>query len=228
MENHITKKKRSGKSKVPKRVILPLTLNQGDPAGDLTHLPSGWESDKLQNQIYRVKQTVDKSTIVSSNAGAVLGAFNFQLSDTDNNANFTALYDQYRIVAVSARFRPMYTAQPLQNTAAVTSPVLYTVLDYDDSNAPASIAALREYQSCKETRYDENHIRNLKPRIAMAAYAGAFTSFANVSSQWIDAASPSVQHYAIKYGVPATTGAQAVEQVWTVECDYFLEFRQVR
>ncbi len=62
----------------------------------------------------------------------------------------------------------------------------------------------------------------LEPHLAIGAYSGAFTSFANTNStQWVDANSPSVQYYGVKYGWTNLGGAALNIRVYvkyTVEC----------
>jgi len=153
-------------------------------------------------------------------------AFNFQLSTFNGYTDFSATFDMYRLRAVSVRFDPMYKIGNLGTTNI--NPRLYTVIDYDDSNtiAPGSLV---QYDSCVVTPPDCGVVRTLIPRMALAAYAGGvFTSFANAQDQWIDIASPSVQHYGVKASLDPGNAGQTSLQSFTVHIEAFWQFRATR
>lgn len=58
--------------------------------------------------------------------------------------------------------------------------------------------------------------------MAVAVYSGAFTSFANAPSSWIDSGSPNVQHYGLKAAVTAT----AAVQTYNLQVRARVSFRQ--
>jgi len=116
--------------------------------------------------------------------------------------DFTNLFDQYKIDRMSLELRTFAT----QATTATTGALINMVVDHDDAGIPAAtdagIQLLREYPTYKVANFvrpdaGKQFVMTCVPRVAVAAYAGAFTSYANVAS-WIDAASPSVQHYGFK------------------------------
>jgi len=160
-------------------------------------------------------------TITSSTVAETLFAFNFQLSYLPGYTEFSAAFDQYKIDEVEILVLPSVT------TSTTADPVpawVVMAVDYDDATTPANLSALYEYASCRVFEATKPVSFKLKPRIATAAYSGAFTSYANNPPQWIDIASPSVQHYGLKFGVPAT----AVAQKWNVFANYHLSFRSPR
>jgi len=103
---------------------------------------------------------------------------------------------------------------------------LFTVIDYDDATAPSGISALLEYMTLETTQAGSFCVRALNPRFATAAYAGVFTSFAQ-SRGWVDVASPSVQYYGIKWGVPALA-AGTTTPVYTIYADVIVQCRNAR
>lgn len=158
--------------------------------------------------------------------GGILGGagagLNFQLSSGNGYLDFTAAYDQYRIVAVEIRF------SPYGNSHVKTADFpgrLFTCIDYDDAGAPANAAEVMEFGNCEITNSYNKAVRRFKPRVASALYSGAFTSFGNVEAPWIDAASPSVQHYGVKLWAEAST---TVASVWTIDAALYVEFRGQR
>jgi hypothetical protein len=161
-------------------------------------------TDQLRLPIFSETQTVftRKSSAAlaaiaqSSSVGSTL-QINFTLANSVSDyANYAAVFDQYRIVAAEITLTPRITEA--NQVSPYPAGYLYTVLDYDDATALTSVQAAQNYSSCIVTPVTEAVRRCVKPRIAMAAYSGAFTSFANVADQWIDAASTGVVHYGVK------------------------------
>jgi hypothetical protein len=158
------------------------------------------------------------------------GGISFQFSDTPQYTSLASVFDQYRIDEVQLVFRPMFTAQPQSTTASTqyVVPTLYLVVDYDDATALSSAStAFEVYTNCNTSTTEVVSV-SFRPHIAAAVYAGAFTSFANLENQWIDAGSPSVQHYAIKYGIDAGGSGQTLFQSWVITRRYRISFRNVR
>ncbi len=179
------------------------------------------------NQVYKFAQWIQDSTIAQAALTPSFLVFNFQLAQLDQYTSYTAVFDQYRITKASVQFRPMYTAQPLTTTLTTFVPLIYTVVDYDDNNSPGTIAVMREYQNCNIHEY-ETFTHEFVPHMALAAYSGAFSSYANRAKQWIDCASATVQHYGLKCGVTPGFSGQTNLQIWNVSARLEVEFRNVR
>jgi len=103
---------------------------------------------------------------------------------------------------------------------------MYVVIDYDDGTALTSANLASAYSNCVVLNPGESCERTFSPHMALAAYGGAFTSYANVSPQWIDAASTGVQHYGVKVWVPNCTVGQTLLQSWDVTIEHYLEMRK--
>ena len=227
------KSTKSGKaSQGPLEVVIrdPLNAENEENYGDLKRLPAMFRQPALSNRIYAFQRIVGSADVAQAAGANTFQAYRFQLNDVTNTADFTGLFDQYRFAAVKAEFRPRFNFANPGNAAINLMPRLYSVIDYDDANVPTLISDLREYQSCKETRFDQDHVRLIKPRMATAALnaAAGLTSLANVASQWIDLAYLTVTHYGIKIGIEAGVAGQTNLQAWCVELTYFIEFKQVR
>jgi hypothetical protein len=151
----------------------------------------------------------------------------FSLGDLDSSTEFTGLFDQYRIECVCFRLIPMQNAIGLSTNSTTTTVTPYVVVDYDDNNALTSAAQARSFESCIIVPPGVGCARQFKPRIAVSAYTGSFGGFANLSAQWLDAASPTIQHYGVKLFIPGATAAQTQLQSWTVEREYWISFRKV-
>lgn len=170
-----------------------------------------------------VVRSLAQTTLTVSTVANVYGSFNFQLA----NANVgTGFFDQYRIEAIRFTLWPQNNAIGLVTNSTTSLVPVYLVIDYDDSTNLGSIAAAESYSNCVVVHPGQSFERVFKPRMALAAYSGAFTSYANVADTWIDAASTSVQHYGIKYAIPGITTGQTQYQSWDVHIEYFIRFRR--
>jgi len=174
-----------------------------------------------QKAIYRFRQAQTGSTITASTTLPVFGSLYFQINNLDQIGTFAPLFDQYRIDAIEACFFPNTSS----TTAATNAPgLLYITPDYDDANAVTAISQVREYADCiMHTPTSAPFSLILKPRAALAAYSGTFTSYANMADMWIDCNSSTVQHYGLKYAWEESSATFAIEVVFY----YYLSFRMV-
>ncbi len=111
-------------------------------------------------------------------------------------SNYTALFDQYRIEQLELWLEP-------ENTNAICAE-LATCVDYDDANAPGSIANVADRQDALVGMGAAGRYHKWVPHVAVAAYSGTFTSFINEPAPWVDSASTGVQHYGFKIAALAT------------------------
>jgi len=155
-----------------------------------------------RQQITTFQRTYTGPTIIPSTTVDFAGALSFALNSLPNYTEFTALFDQYRIIQAVVRFVP--TSQ------VSTSTPLLTVLDYDDASVPSAVTDVQQYATLQITESGGYCERVLNPHPATAMYSGAFTSFGSPSGgprgPWIDSASPGVLYYGLKYYNLAQTG----------------------
>lgn len=152
------------------------------------------EQAMMSNNTFNIIQTTRLSRITASTTIEVDGAYNFTFSQINQYTELTAVFDQYRFKLIEIEFHP--TIQAL--AVASQSGLFFTAVDTDDSGSTTA-ASIRDYPGCISSEVFKPHKHTWEPHVAIAAYAGAFTSFANETSPWIDVASPSVQHYGLKY-----------------------------
>jgi len=156
---------------------------------------------KRDNIVHNFIQTIDLGAVLTTNnAATTFFAKNFSFSDIQQVASFQALFDQYRISEVELWIQPVNNSA----TVATSGPTWYSVVDYDDSATPTSLASLQQYTNVITTPLNNGHYVRFKPHVAEALYGGAFTAFGNIHAPWIDSASPGVQHYGFKMGVNVT------------------------
>jgi hypothetical protein len=178
--------------------------------------------NSTDSRIIRMVKAVDKGTVTGT-AADLFGSITFTLNDLSEVTSITNLYDQYRIDKIDAYFLPLN--QPVNSgVTALASGMLVTAVDYDDNGTPGSLAVVLNYDNVKVHPAGQSHTISFVPHIATAAYSGAFTSYANMSSQWIDAVSNTVVHYGLKYGVTGST----YWPVWRVICRYHISLKSSR
>jgi hypothetical protein len=173
------------------------------------------------------RQVIEEAQIVASTTAQAI-EYNFTLASLDNASNLTALFDQYRISCIRLTITPDNNAIPIENATTTALVPLYCVIDYDDSTALASAAAARAYDNCAIVEPSESCCRTFAPRVALAAYAGAFTNYANQQPMWLDTVSTGVQHYGVKLYVPAIIAGQTFVQSWHVTAEYWISLRSVK
>lgn len=154
--------------------------------------------------------------------GAGTGAaVNFKLSSVPNAAEFTQLYDQYQIKGIKISLIPRFTEVP--NSSGTGN--MWSILDYDDSNVPANLDTLLQYQNVKRTRMHMVHSRYLKPQVTSEVYAtGIATAYAPKKNVWLDVGNPDVEHY----GVKLWFDSRLTNVIFDVQIKYYLAFKNVR
>lgn len=119
-------------------------------------------------------------------------SYSIKLGGFADYLEYVGLFDQYRINRVEVWLTP---------AAAAGSTVfnqLMSCVDYDDSNVPTSTAQVEGKQGALTTMGGAGHYHAWVPHVANALYSGAFSSYGNMVSPWIDAASINVEHYGFK------------------------------
>lgn len=172
-------------------------------------------------KVYTINQTLSSGVISVGSTSPSSGAVYFTLSNVPLNSAFQALFDSYKVQQMTVRFVPLGSVP-----AGGGYNPLVSVIDYDDANALTSIQSAQAYDNAQETPLGQYCERTLVPRVALAAYSGAFTSYATMRS-WIDVASNAVQHYGVKYYIVAATTAIAAP-IYAIEIDVVISFLSVR
>jgi len=104
-------------------------------------------------------------------------------------------------------------------------PTLHWVYDYDDGNVPSNVDELLQYGNYRCCNFDKTITMKIRPKFSIAAYSGAFPSYKPMTG-WLDCASPSIQHYGVKFAVDSFTAGQYIDFV--IRPIYYLSFRYVR
>lgn len=168
------------------------------------------------------KRTSDYFSLPISGATGALGAYAFQLSNIPNSSEFTSLYDQYKINAVSVCFYPKQTqVTSLSTTDNIRANArILTAIDYNDDTPPTTLDELRQYDNCEVDVIVNKHERYI-PKPLFLNNSGQ-----NVNS-WLSTANPSTRHYGLKYGVEPTQAVGA-SFTYNVEVTYYIAFKNTK
>lgn len=151
------------------------------------------------------------------------GVFEFTLGSVINSAEFIALYDVYKILAVKVQLIPNFSMADF--TASVQMPRIHTVLDYDDGTTLTTINDYVQYENYKFTQGNRTHSRYLVPAVELGAEQGGVIVSANQKKkQWLDCDAPTVAHRGIKYLIEGGT----VDIRYNIKITWYLAFKQVK
>lgn len=128
------------------------------------------------HNIHAFERTISGATDVKDWSALQNYSFTFKLADLPDYTEFTNLFDAYRITSVKLKF--IYSCTEVTGPSSVNAmPQIFMVNDYDDATPLASYTAYQEYETFRIKRLDKPFKTVCKPRVAMALYAGAFTSY---------------------------------------------------
>jgi len=176
---------------------------------------------------------------VTNAVGLVHYANMFTLQQLPNYAEFTALFDMYRIKKIEITWLYDHNSGEVSTSAGVAAnasmglPNIYIVSDYDDASALGAATDYLQYEPCKITRLDKPVRWTIYPHVAVAVYNGAFAGYKNDKAAWLDVASSAVEHYGCKWAVDATMcniAASGAVRIGTLNVYYkfFMDFKQTR
>jgi hypothetical protein len=146
-----------------------------------------------RNKVYTFTDVIIGSPVTLSSTVPVNPTYAFSMSILPNANDYTNLFDQYRIIQVSAEFNPQSV------TTIANSPPIYSVIDYDDSNTVTALQ-IAQYDSCMACPAGVFFERTFAPMPSIDAFNGVITGgFASgPRGLWIDVASPGVSYFGLK------------------------------
>lgn len=163
---------------------------------------------------------------ISVAAAAVFNGIDFLWASVGSSSTLATVYDQYRVLECVVDFIPVFTEIVASATGTANPGNLHTIIDYDDAISPASTAAMAKYSTYQTVNGVRRHKRRVKPMSAVGAYSGVvFTGFDSVYAQWHQTASPSTNHYGVKYGIDDNNFAAATT-IYNIEIAMLYQCRQ--
>jgi len=152
----------------------------------------------------------------------VTTGFTFTLGSLLNVAEFTTLFDMYRINAVMLRFHYRLDPGSAPYGNGASYPRMFSVKDYDDSNAPANVNELREYSNCKMKVLNPNKplVYKITPAIKSAVGVNSTPKW----KQWLDCQFTNTDHFGFKWIVDNLPSNSVLE----LEVIYYVSFKHAK
>lgn len=181
----------------------------------------------------------------TSNVSYFSMGIKFDLDNLPGLADFTSLFDSYKLSAVKIKIIPFGTSANMQGGQSTTdsnqalSSMNYSVIDYDDydyfSASTAGIQGMQQYTSIKVRNpyaYNGKPItRYFVPRLAQPTYAGTLsTAYVSSKPRWIDCNNTKAEHYGFKTLWEVFSPKPDVQNyLWfKIEATLYMKFKGVR
>lgn len=183
--------------------------------------PTVLRSVVAKQPVHYFKRTAFYSGYLSGSTTADVGqALIGQLNQVPGYTEFTALFDQFKILAMKIRLSPRANSSEVGTNQGIVK--LFSAIDYDGGTAPTVIADLLQYESLKTTKSTQDHVRYFKPRFN----SPTITAGSNRPGRgWLDCdTAAAVAHHGLKLvlqQLPA--GAQSFD----IYVTYYLAFKNV-
>lgn len=173
--------------------------------------------------VLSIKKTIIDPRINVVSGTTTFGSDTFELADIPQFANYTALYEEYRIDKVVYTFNSLTNmANPQIGAAYATLGMIHTVVDDTDAAVPTSIQNMMNDSAYKGSRSSRNHSRVIRPKFLNSIAGGATQPKAG----WLLTDNPNASHYALKYALEGGSSSVAstsffVEPIVT----YYISFK---
>lgn len=153
-------------------------------------------------KVHHFKRSV-QLTDINAPAGVApsFGAYTINLNQLPNTTEFSNLFDSYRINKAVFKFIPNHNSSEYGTTVPPIGN-FFTVIDYNDATAPAALADMMEYSTCKIRQGSRIITRVFTPASLDVVSAGAGTASVNPKwKQWLSCTSLDVNHYGLKWAL---------------------------
>lgn len=159
--------------------------------------------------VHHFKRTLIGTDIPTA-TGTTFGAVIFRLNQLADFADFTNLYDSYRINKVVWKLVPNVNSAEAGATQKL--PQVHSVIDTNDNTAPTALTQLVQYSNYRMTMGSRIHTRMLTPASRDEAFQSTGTAYpATINfKKWITTEYPAITFLGIKYAIGSTAAAAAV------------------
>lgn len=181
----------------------------------------------LTNQLSTTR-LFESTSVTASSAGAVSTGYSFSISTLPDIADFTALFDQYKLNKIEFTLVPNITSNDMNPvTTYYEMPNVHTIIDRDDDATPGALINLMQYPSYRRTRGHQVHKRVWVPSLAQTIYKTASTTgTAQKGPMWLDLADTTLPHFGLKLYIDQTNAATNIK--YRLYIKYWLQFKGVR
>lgn len=188
-----------------------------------------YKKKKISNKTHMFKRNVELLDVASGTTDT-FGAYSFSLADLPDYAEFTNLYDSYRINMVKVSFIPLSNVTVSSSTGASTaltaySNRLFSAIDKTDAQAVVSMDDLRQYSTVKWSPNGRIHKRLIYPKLTSEVGSSAGKYIVRGKPWCSMSSAPNTEYYGLKWGLE---GSQIATQAYRVEATYYLEFKNAK
>lgn len=187
-----------------------------------------------------ISVTGGKSLYITLPSGQTGISFTYApcINDVVNVSEFSALYDQYKILRAQFTFRLMTNPNAIESlgTNATTStanfyPSIWLMPDHDDINA-TNLATIRQCNRAKRFVLRPNSFLrySIRPTTLTQVYDGIITTAYSVNKpQWLDISRTDTPHYGLKAYVDTEGVASNTDNfIIAMECKLIFGMKGVR
>lgn len=162
---------------------------------------------------------------VTVTALAFAGAADFSLSYLSNPSDFMSLFDVYKIWKVEIQFIPKYNSSDFSSGGTGYGlPTIYVAEDRNDKVAPASVAEIQEYSTCKAARFDKTLKYTCWPCLSIQGSGDANVIDASQKDLWCRTSA--AYYNGIKWAVDVPVGMETFRM--DIVYKYFITCKDVK
>lgn len=172
--------------------------------------------------------------VVQNSSSPIYGQLSFCLADLNQVTTFSSMFDRYRFEKVQLRFTSRNQSVSVFNIASPnnTVPSMLVAVDRDDSTAPASTAALTEYDNSINIpgtcSFDLTLIPSVVSTIANASSSATSSVIHRSDEEWLDIAATNIPNFGVKFAITSLPVSTSAAWYWDIEAWYVISFKNVR
>jgi len=172
-----------------------------------------------RNKVYSFARNQELGQFSASAGSPLAVGIVFQLAGLPGSADFTTLFDVYRIAQATVKIFPLQVVQDVP---------IYTAIDYDDASAPTTPNELLQKETLRICSSNTTVIRTLNPCYLAAAYQGVTsTGYSPRHAGWIDCANASVPYYGLKVFAPSLIPTYAQSNLYSITVEYIVQCKDI-
>lgn len=155
----------------------------------------------ITTRMYRISN-------ISVTAANFAAGYDFQLQYLPNAAEYSALFDLYKIWKVEVQFVPKYnTSDFATGGAGFGLPTIYIAEDRNDVATPGSVAELQEYHGCIARRFDKPITYTCWPTVFQSGTIGLVVD-SRQKDLFCRGTSRDIPHFGIKWAMDLPLGLE--------------------
>lgn len=170
---------------------------------------------KYGQKVMNIKRTftaqLNTTAGISGTSFPVLNSTSINLNQFPDYTEWTTLFDQYKLNAMKVTFYQPYSDTNASTTAAEQQKViLYTCIDKDSPNPPASLNAMREYPSYKRVVLTHDglkggkasrYLRSNTVGAAATSVGGNAGGYVQAGPRWFNMVYSGIPHFGLQWAV---------------------------